>query len=146
MLDTPTLKAKIKNDYWMMTFLVMFVIYIIMGTLIYVLESTEIYIALILLGFTVFSLIGMIARSKIIDNYFATGMMVTATISKIRRYSRYPYFKVIYKINNTDFEKKIYVSKLGKSREYKEDSNIKIIVDQDNPKKAIIYSFYEVNE
>ena len=143
MLEITTLKEKTKSDYLMMTFLIMAVVYLVFGSLVFVLVKEEQYLAIIILGFAVAAIIGLIARNKILDNYFTNGFIVTATVVKVRRYSRYPYFIVTYKINNEDFSKRLLISRGRKSREYSEGSKIKLIVDQDNLKKAIILSFYE---
>lgn len=143
MLDIPTFKEKIKNDYWMTSFVAMTVIYILFSIIIYILQPDELYISIIVLGFSVFSIIGLIARSKVIDNFFTKGLIVTAVVVKIRRFSRYPYIKMSYVINSEPIEKKIYISRGGKSAQYQEGSPIKLLVDPNNPKKAIILSFYE---
>jgi hypothetical protein len=143
MIDSPTFMEKVKIDYWLMTSTFVILIYIVIGTMMIVMVPDEPYVPYIFFGFALISVIVSFFRSKVIDRYFDQGDITSATIEKIRLFSRYPFFKVNYQYNNEHFTRKIYVVRNRQAKEYKAGETIKILVLKDNPKKAIIFSFYD---
>jgi len=143
MLDSPTFTQKVKTDYWQMTTVFVMLIYIVIGTMVIVMVPEEPYVPYIFFGFALISAIASFFRSKTIDRYFEQGEVITATIEKIRLFSRYPFFLVNYQHYNEHYTRKIYVVRNKQAKEYKIGDTIKILILTDNPKKAIIFSFYE---
>ena len=92
MLDSPTFTQKVKTDYWQMTTVFVMLIYIVIGTMVIVMVPEEPYVPYIFFGFALISAIVSFFRSKTIDRYFEQGEVITATIEKIRLFSRYPFF------------------------------------------------------
>lgn len=96
----------------------------------------------ILAGVLLISLLGLMLRYVSIVSLYNSGLEAKATISEVGFFRDRGYIKYIYPYEKKKYASKMRVMKNKTTLQYQIGDEVDVIVDRENPKKAIIKNLF----